>query len=74
MSEGLCAGLLRVRYGPEQIAPLESCRADRRCTTSLRLPEMLALREKGYSYSKIGKELQLSKRQVEHVLRQHTRG
>jgi orotate phosphoribosyltransferase-like protein len=32
---------------------------------------MLALRQKGYSYSKIGEELNLSKRQVEHVLRRN---
>ena len=44
---------------------------DGRCSTSLWLPEMVALRQKGYSCSKIAKELALSKRQVEHALRRH---
>jgi hypothetical protein len=62
--------LLRVQYCPEQIAFLEARQVDRRRTTSLRLPEMIALRKKGYSYIKIGEELKLSKRQVKHVLRE----
>ncbi len=58
-------------YGVEAIAPLEAQKADHRCTTSLRLHEILALRERGLSYRKIAQELGLSHRRVEHVMIRH---
>ncbi len=76
MAKGSCDALpaiLRAEYGPAEIDPVLARQADRRCTTSRRLPEMLTLRKQGLSYAKIGKRLGLSKRQVEHVLVRHRR-
>jgi len=55
-------------YGPDTIQPLFDRRRDRRCTTSLLLPQMLDLRSQSLSYSEIAKRLGLTTRQVEHVM------
>jgi hypothetical protein len=55
------------------IQPLLERRRDRRCTTSLLLPQMLELRSQGLSYPKIGQRLGLTTRQVEHIMIRHRR-
>ena len=68
---GFLAKALCGVYGPDTIQPLLERRRDRRCTTSLLLPQMLDLRNEGLSYPKIAQRLGLTTRQVEHVLARH---
>lgn len=62
---------MRGCYGPEQLAPLQAHREDRRITTSNLLPEMLALKAQKLNYREIGERLNFTKRAVEHVFARH---
>jgi orotate phosphoribosyltransferase-like protein len=53
------------------LAPLEACRQDRRITTSRLLPRILELKDRGWNYRRIGGELGVTKRAVEHVVARH---
>ena len=68
---GFVAKTLCGVYGPGTIQPLLERRRDRRCATSLLLPQILALPSQGLSYPKIAQRLGLTTRQVEHVMVRH---
>jgi hypothetical protein len=68
---GFLAQALCGVYGPDTIQPLLERRRDRRCTTSLLLPQMIELRSQGLSSPKIAQRLGLTTRQVEHVMVWH---
>jgi DNA-binding NarL/FixJ family response regulator len=57
-------------FGQEEIAPFHKIRQDNRISTSRLLPQILQLKGEGKNYREIGKELGLTKRQVEHVMAQ----
>jgi orotate phosphoribosyltransferase-like protein len=53
------------------LRPLYDARPDPRITTSRLLPQILKLKEQGWSYSRIADKLGVRKKQVEHVMARH---
>jgi orotate phosphoribosyltransferase-like protein len=53
------------------LRPLYDARPDPRITTSRLLPRILELKDRGWSYRRIGEKLGVTKRAVEHVMARH---